>query len=326
MKKVISVVACGLLAACACDENQWEEVEVVNFEDTTYVEPAPVVAEPAPVVVETTPAVVEPAPVAVAEPIYIPTPAPVPACNCPCMATQAPSCCQAQSYDCQPVRVSKPKVTTTKKIITTTTTTEEPCGKPVCEPVVTVHEEIIPAEVSYADEDYTEERYVEERHNVRGQNENMVNVTVERNPYRSDIVAMSSSTSNVKPADIAKYKPEVYDVVASRATNRMLQDTASIYDAGYVKTIYLKDTRLLSSDLPYGSHRLRGVTRDIINGSRAFDVVNNPNNADYVVESSADWYVTQNSQVPALQYKLAMFDRRGQKVNEWVEIIRQVQD
>lgn len=297
MKKVLSVVACGLLAACACDENQWEEVDVVTFEDTAYVEPAPVAVEPAPVIVKK-------------EPIYISAPTPV--YDCPCAEVQAMPCYQPQPCGCQPMPAPQPKVTTTKKIITTTTTLEEPCGKPVCEPIVTTHEEIIPAEVSYSG--YTQ-----------APKEDIVNVTVESNPYRSEVVAMQSSQSKVDAATVAKYKPEAYDVVASRATNRMLQDSAVVYDNGNTKTIFIKDTRMLSSDLPYGSHRLRGVTKDIISGSRTFDVVNNAGNADFVLESTADWYVAPNA-APALQYKLTMFDRNGQKVNEWVEVIRQLQD
>ncbi len=317
MKKVLSVVACGILAACACDENQWEEVDVVTFEDSTYVEPAPAVVEPAPIVMEPAPA---PIPVAVSpQPVYIPAPV----YDCPCAEVQPapcyqPTCYQPQPCSCQPMPMPQPqpKVTTSKKIITTTTTLEEPCGKPVCEPVVTTHEEIIPEEVSYSG--YNQAPIAPA--------ENLVNVTVERNPYRSEVVAMQSSENKVDSAAAAKYKPEAYDVVATRAANRMLQDTAAVYDNGSTKTVYIKDARLLSSDLPYGSHRLKGVTKDIISGSRTFDVVNNANNADFVLETSADWYVAQNNVMPALQYKLAMFDRNGRKVNEWVEIIRQVQD
>lgn len=316
MKKVLSVVACGLLAACACDENQWEEVDVVTFDDTTYVEPAPVVAEPEPALAP----VVAPA-VIRQEPVYIPAPTPV--YDCPCAEVQPMPCYQApcmQSCGCQPMPAPQPKVTTTKKIITTTTTLEEPCGKPVCEPVVTTHEEIVPAEVSYSG--YNQDSVV----SAPAAAEDLVEVTVERNPYRSEVVGMRSSSARVNAAAVAEYKPEAYDVVATRATNRMLQDTAAVYDNGTRKTVYLKDTSLLSSDLPYGSHRLRGITKEIIDGSRTFDVVNNANNADFVVESSADWYVTSDNVMPALQYKLSLFDRNGRKVNEWVEIIRQVRD
>ncbi|MCM1323494.1 MAG: hypothetical protein NC218_04970 [Acetobacter sp.] len=313
MKKVLSVVACGLLAACACDENQWEEVDVVTIDETVYAEPAPVVemepiAVAAPVVVKQ-------------EPVYIPAPTPV--YDCPCAEVQPMPCYQmpcVQSCGCQPMPAPKPKVTTTKKIITTTTTLEEPCGKPVCEPVVTTHEEILPAEVSY--QEYNQAPAAA----TQAQAEDLVEVTVERNPYRSDVVGMRSSSSKVDAAAAAKYKPEAYDVVATRATNRMLQDTSAIYDNGTTKTVYLKDTRLLSSDLPYGSHRLRGLTKEIIDGSRTYDVVNNANAADFVLETSADWYVAPNNPMPALQYKLTMLDKNGQKVNEWVEIIRQVQD
>ncbi len=315
MKKVLSVVACGLLAACACDENQWEEVDVVAVEDAPYVEETPVVAAPAPVVVQQ-------------EPVYVPAPV----YDYPYAEVQPQPCCQAQPcyQPCgyAPMPMPEPKVTTTKKIITTTTTVQEPCGKPVCEPVVTTHEEIIPAEVSYANSVNPTTVTVNHPHNAVAPSagSDFVEVTVAKNPYRSEVVGMRSSSAKVDAGTVAKYSPEVYNVVAGRATNRMLQDTSAIYDNGRTKTVYLKDTQLLSSDLPYGSHRLKGAAKEIISGSKTYDVVNSAQNADFVIESSADWYVSPDNTVPALQYKMAMFDKNGRKVNEWVEIIRQVQE
>ena len=137
---------------------------------------------------------------------------------------------------------------------------------------------------------------------------------------------MRSSNAKVDASVAAKYSPEAYIVVATRATNRMLQDTSAIYDSGKVRTVYIKDTKLLSTDLPYGSHRLKGATKDIISGSKTYEVVNNVNNADFVIDTSADWYVAPDNTTPALQYKLSMYDKSGKKVNEWVEIIRQVQE
>ena len=101
----------------------------------------------------------------------------------------------------------------------------------------------------------------------------------------------------------------------------MLQDTSAIYDNGLSK-IYVKDIELLSSDLPYGSHRLKGATKDIIKGSKTFDVVNNIKDADFVLESSADWFVSSNNNVPALQYKMSLLDKNGKKLDEWIEIDR----
>ena len=71
---------------------------------------------------------------------------------------------------------------------------------------------------------------------------------------------------------------------------------------------------------------LKGATKDIISGSKTYEVVNNVNNADFVIDTSADWYVAPDNTTPALQYKLSMYDKSGKKVNEWVEIIRQVQE
>lgn len=311
MKRVLSVVACTMLAACSCSENQWEEVDNVTFDETVYEDQAPVIqselppAQPAPMVVKP-------------EPVYIPALQPV--YDCPCAEVQVQPCYQQPCYQpcaCQPMPLPQPKVTTTKKIITTTTTMEEPCGKPVCEPVVTTHEEVIPAEVSYTGYNAPVQQ---------AQPNDYVEVTVEQNPYRSEVVGMRSSNAKVDASVAAKYSPEAYIVVATRATNRMLQDTSAIYDSGKARTVYIKDTKLLSADLPYGSHRLKGATKDIISGSKTYEVVNNVNNADFVIDTSADWYVAPDNTTPALQYKLSMYDKSGKKVNEWVEIIRQVQE
>lgn len=330
MKKVLSVIACGALAACSCNESQWEEVNGVVFEEAVYDEQAPLnempAAQPAMVPVYAAQPMPEPA-VVQPKPVYINAPRPV--YDCPCAEVQPqpcgqPSCYQPQPCGCRQMPAPEPKITTTRKIITTTTTTEEPCGKPVCEPVVTTHEEIIPATVSYSGYTYAApaEPVVQ---NAPASQGDYVEVTVEKNPYRSEMVGMSSASGKVDAAAAAKYSPEAYIVVATRAANRMLQDTSAIYDTGRTKTVYIKDTKLLSSDLPYGSHRLKGTLKDIISGSNTYEVVNNANNADFVIDSSADWYVVSNA-APALQYKLEMFDRSGKKVNEWVEIIRQVQD
>lgn len=320
MKRVFSLLACTMLVACSCSENQWEEVDNVTFEDTEYAEPAPYITpEPMPVV-EAAPVVVQQQPSQVIvrpEPVYVGAPQPV--YDCPC-AEVAPQPCYQPSCmpvcGCQAMPAPQPKVTKTKKIITTTTTLEEPCGKPVCEPVVTTHEEIIPAEVTYTGY---------EAPSAQPQND-IVEVQVEQKPYRSEVVGMKSANAKVDASVAAKYSPEAYIVVATRATNRMLQDTSAIYDSGKARTVYIKDTKLLSSDLPYGSHRLKGATKDIISGSKTYEVVNNINNADFVIDTSADWYVAPDNTMPALQYKLSMYDRNGKKVNEWVEIIRQVQD
>lgn len=311
MKKVLTVLTCSILAACSCNDTQWEEVDNVVYDETVYVEPA--VIEPAPVVIEP-------------EPVYVPTPVyeqqytAAPCCQ-PMPCVQMQPCCT------QPMPVAQPKVTTTKKIITTTTTVEEPCGKPVCEPVVTTHEEIVPVDATFETAPVNAEPTIAPAPvTAPSAEEDLVEVTVEKNPYRSDVVGMKSTTNKSEVKAVADYSPEVYMVVATRAANRMLQDTSAIYDSGKTRTLYLKDTKLLSKDLPYGSHRLKGVTKDIISGSKTFDIVNNSKNADFIAETSADWYVAPNNTVPALQYTLTLFDKNGKKVNEWIEVIRQVQD
>ena len=317
MKKILSVISCGLLAACMCNDSQWEEVEIVTLDENVYEQQKG----------ENNNVIVEPRPVFVQAPQFVKD------CPCvehmPCQVASAP-CCQHHAFP-----APQPKVTTTKKIITTTTTMEEPCGKPVCEPVVTVHEEIISSDATPAiaveqapikQEPVVveEEAQVVVPETLKPEQE-YLKVTVKKNPYRSEIVDMRKTTSTETPKQMVKYSPEAYNVVATRATNRMLQDTAVIYENG-VKRIYIKDAKLLSSDLPYGSHRVKGATRDILAGSKIYDVVNNIKNADLVVEPTLDWFVSSSSQIPALQYKMTLLDNNGKKVDEWIEVIRQVKE
>ncbi|MBR5154102.1 MAG: hypothetical protein IKW58_00065 [Alphaproteobacteria bacterium] len=327
MKKVLTAITCSLLVACSCNENQWEEVDNVSFEETVYIEPAPIVVEDN--------VVVEPAPV------YVQAPQPV--YDCPCAEVQPQPCYQPTCYQpcgCGQVVQAEPKVTKTKKIITTTTTYEEPCGKDVCEPVVTVHEEIIADDGQFSApevpavkivqgsepfSDIVVEKITLEQPKVKEAQNEYVEVTVEKTPYRADVVEMKAKTANVSQGTTTNYSPEAYIVVATRATNRMLQDTATLYENG-TKRVYIKDIKLLSSDLPYGSHRLKGATKDIISGSQTFDVVNNINNAEFVIEPSAEWYIATSNATPAIQYKLSLLDKAGKKIDEWIEIIRQVKE
>ena len=323
MKKVLSLVACSALAACSCSENQWEAVDVVQYEEPIYEEqtqaPAPVQAPEIVVREEPTQTVVRPAPV------YVST-APQIVYDSPCTEVQTVPCYQPVCYQpcgCQmaPQPAPQPKVTTTKKIITTTTTYKD-CGGTACEPVVTTHEEVLPSEVNYTGYAQPAPQPMPQ---VAPYESGYLDVTVEANPYGSEVVDVRPASPKVDGKIAASYSPEAYNVIARRATNRMLQDTSALYGNGRTKRIFLKDTQLLSSDLPYGSHRLRGITKEIISGSQTFDVINNNKDADYILASSADWYVSGNTS-PALQYKLTLLDKNGRKVNEWVEIIRQLQD
>lgn len=328
MKKILSIVACSALAACSCSENQWEAVDVVEYEEPIYDEqvqapevyvqetPAPVVAQPAQSVVRPAPVYVSSPQVVYDSPYTEVQPAPCGCCQAVYYQPQPCGCCQAA-----PMPAPQPKVTTTKKIITTTTTYSD-CGSAPCQPVVTTHEEVVPAEVSYTGYNQPAPQPAQQ---VSPQESGYLDVTVESNPYNSAVVDVRPADSKADGKVAASYSPEAYNVIARRATNRMLQDTSALYGNGRTKRIFLKDTKLLSSDLPYGSHRLRGISKEIISGSETFDVINNQADADYILDSAADWYVSGNA-TPALQYKLTMLDKSGKKINEWVEIIRQLQD
>ncbi len=313
MKKVLSIVICGALAACSTGfENEWEEPQNIN-EEIIYIDEDSntklIINESFDDSVEIKDEVIE--------------------------INTAPRHMHVNN--------NAPKITRTKKIITTTTTTEDPCTKDVCEPVVTVTEEYINLDDNQVIDMPTPKTEVTVmkrktpahvmHHEVKPaivvETPTVDNVAVDVvvEVAQDDVKLVSMQAENRQHANIASsYSPEVYQIITARAINRMLSDTSAIYDTGDKKKLYISDTKLLSSDLPYGSHAIKGTTKDIIKGSKTFDVVYNASDADFIIDATADWYVANSESVPALQYKLSLLDKNGLKVNQWVEIIRQVQD
>lgn len=118
--------------------------------------------------------------------------------------------------------------------------------------------------------------------------------------------------------------PEVYAVAATRATNKMLNDTAGLYENGGTVFIYINDPKNLSEYLPDGFHYARKVTRDIIAGSKNYKVVNNIYEADYILDVLVDNLGSPED--PLIEYKLILFDDQNIKIDEWPERLRQLKN
>ncbi|MFV0626404.1 MAG: hypothetical protein ACK5N8_03525 [Alphaproteobacteria bacterium] len=147
----------------------------------------------------------------------------------------------------------------------------------------------------------------------------------------SDSTAMPENTYRIDtPYGLDDFKnetiaPEIYSIVATRATNKMLDNTNSIYDKQGEKRIYVTKTKL-EDDLPNGFYLSQEVTKKIIESSRTFTVVNNMNDADYYTETLIKKIQIEGRDAPIVQYKLMLFDKQNNKINEWSETIRQVEN
>ena len=70
----------------------------------------------------------------------------------------------------------------------------------------------------------------------------------------------------------------------------------------------------------------KDTTKRIIDESHIYIPVNNLNDADYYLETQIKEISFQNNQIPFIEYKIVLFDKDNNKINEWTETIRQLQN
>ncbi len=118
--------------------------------------------------------------------------------------------------------------------------------------------------------------------------------------------------------------PQVYAIAATRATNRMLDETADIYENNGTTFLYITQPQILDDTLPDGIHYARKVTKDIITGSNNYKVVNNLADADYILEAAVENIGYEED--PVIEYSLILFDSQNNKINQWSEAVRQLKN
>lgn len=120
--------------------------------------------------------------------------------------------------------------------------------------------------------------------------------------------------------------PEVYAIVATRTTNRMLDQSATVFEKIPNPKLYIMEVKKETEALPDGFYYSKKVTQDIIEGSRTFTKVNNLNDADYYLETKVREIKVNEQDSPIIEYKITLFDKDNNQINEWVETIKQIQN
>lgn len=131
---------------------------------------------------------------------------------------------------------------------------------------------------------------------------------------------MQVQNVNIEPT----ITPQVYAIAATRATNRMLDETTDIYENNATTFLYVTQPQILDDTLPDGIYYARKVTRDILSGSNNYKLVNNPDDADYILEAAVDNIGYEED--PVVEYSLILFDNQNNKVNQWSETVRQLKN
>lgn len=120
--------------------------------------------------------------------------------------------------------------------------------------------------------------------------------------------------------------PDVYAIAATRATNRMLDQTSDIYDKTRNPKLYIAEIKKSSNSMPDGLYYAKDVTKQIIDGSRTFVIVNNINDSDYYLDIKVREIPVTTSETPIVEYKMTLFDKDNVKINEWTQNIKQLQN
>lgn len=137
---------------------------------------------------------------------------------------------------------------------------------------------------------------------------------------------LNKNTTQENFADI-DITPQVYAIAASRATNKMLDATRDLYFKKAVKpTLYIAVPQRLNDRLPDGFYYAHKVTNDIIDGSRDYTVVTNPDDAEYTLQVLVNALPNPGSQTPIIEYQMLMSDNTGKEIGVWSESVKQLQN
>lgn len=118
------------------------------------------------------------------------------------------------------------------------------------------------------------------------------------------------------------YMTKAYETAATRAANKMLDETTDIYETWNRPRLYIKQTISESEHLPNGFYTARKALKQITGGSGAYTVVNNIDDANYILDSRINEMVIGN--LPAIVFKLSLNDANDQPIRTWNVVIKQM--
>lgn len=124
-------------------------------------------------------------------------------------------------------------------------------------------------------------------------------------------------------ADI-NIKPQDYSIVATRTANKMLSEAPALFASDKQAPLYIADMVQIDRYLPEGSYAAEKAAKDILYGSKMFNIVADKEQASYVLQSSINNINTP--ELPVIIYRMELYDAAGKKLGFWQDTIRQVQN
>lgn len=138
-------------------------------------------------------------------------------------------------------------------------------------------------------------------------------------PHQTYSLAKRSERYNDSSVNIS---PEVYSIVAGRVANKMLVDTPAIFAADKDAPLFIEDTVQIDRYLSNGGAVASAAAKEIILASKMFNVVDDKQNATFILKSRLD---NQNTpEKPVIIFTMELFDANGQSKGQWSDTIRQI--
>lgn len=119
--------------------------------------------------------------------------------------------------------------------------------------------------------------------------------------------------------------PEIYVISANRTINSMQSEAAALFKQVGDMTVYVDSAKPKSDDLPGGMDKGTDTIVKRMAQMEKVRVVYSKPMADFVIDSTADWYDTATKTVPAIKYDINLKDKNGNLIGEWSEIIHQAE-
>ena len=118
--------------------------------------------------------------------------------------------------------------------------------------------------------------------------------------------------------------PEVYNILASRVAGKVLSDAPAIFANNPNAPIYIADMVQIDRYLPSIPDAAAKTSREILTNANMFNIVDNVNDAEFILESSLT--NSNTPEVPVISYEMRLKDMNDNLLNSWTDTVRQVQN
>lgn len=119
--------------------------------------------------------------------------------------------------------------------------------------------------------------------------------------------------------------PEIYVISANRTVNSMLKEAAPFYEQAGTMRVYIDAATPKAGDLPGGIEQGTQTLKKRFGEISNVIVTENLADAQYIINSQADWFDTATKKVPAIKYDMFLKSKDGRLIGEWSEIIHQAE-